>query len=133
MDNGVWLRNWSLGLAAAALLLTSGLFLAGCTPPEAPEPTGQPPGAGEPPTDDSPFDDSESFVPPEELEIVDVYLKEELDRSPQEQADLAQTIPIDPRLLHLDKAVDMVQQKLQFCLIGNLIRPIQYLGYILDL
>jgi V8-like Glu-specific endopeptidase len=53
-------------------------------------------GDTEPPVSSGVFDDSELYVPPEELPIVDTYIKSELAASPEEIADEMGAVTITP-------------------------------------
>ncbi len=54
------------------------------------------PGDVEAPAPSAVFDDAESFVPPEELPIVDTYIKDELAASPEAMADDMSAVMITP-------------------------------------
>ena len=84
---------FSTTLIAMVVLALSGLLL-GCPPTE---PTGEPAGGQTPPSDqESVFDDAETYVPPEELDLVDVYIKTEMERSPAERAALHEAVMVSP-------------------------------------
>lgn len=76
-------------LVALSILALAGLVV-NCN---GPTPT---PPAPTPPAQQSVFDDSERFVPPEELEIVDLYIKQELALTAEEQADRLTAVTVTP-------------------------------------